>query len=436
MKLDVVVIGGGVTGLGAALRLNLDACLFEKDASLGGCLRSDRIQGYTVDRTGHLLHMQDPYVRQLMFDELQIEWLHFVRRAEVHLLGRRIPYPIQYHLHALPERERNECLRSFLSTNGVIPRLTDSFDEWSRHSYGDSLHSLFFEPYNRKLWQVHLSSITAEWTDRFVPPPDRELIVRGAVRNIASERFGYNATFSYPRRGGSQSIVDGLAAISRIPIERGAELISIDTAARICEFSNGDRVSYRTLVSTLPLPALLRLLHPVDSKQLERAAALRHNRVAYFAFGFRAQGVIPAQHWVYVPEPQYCMYRVGILSNYSPSVAPAGCVLVCAEVALAGDAGPTNMMELRDRARADLKSIGIVMPDWVSNFEHYGTIDCAYAIYDSHRRAVLPGIQDYLRSIGIMSIGRYGTWGYGSMGDALIEGRDCAQALNAQFASR
>ena len=435
MNLDVVVVGGGVTGLGAAIRLNLDACLFEKEASLGGCLRSDRIRGYTVDRTGHLLHLQDPYVQQLLFDELQIDWLHFVRRAEIHLLGRRVPYPIQYHLYALPEREREECLRGFLSTTGNMPRLTDSFDVWSRLSYGDGLYSLFFEPYNRKLWQVSLSGITAEWAARFVPPPDRELIIRGAVAEGSSERFGYNATFSYPRIGGSQAIVDALAQASRIPIETGAELISVDTRARVCEFSNGTRAKYRMLVSTLPLPALLRLLHPVDSQQLEMAAALRFNRVAYFAFGFRTGGASPAEHWVYVPESQYSTYRIGILSNYSPNVAPPGCILVCAEIALAGDSGPANMSELRDRARADLEAIGVVKPEWVLDFEHRGSIDCAYAIFDEHRRAVLPGIQQYLKSIGIVSVGRYGTWGYGSMGDALIEGRDCALMLHDRFDS-
>ena len=129
------------------------------------------------------------------------------------------------------------------------------------------------------------------------------------------------------------------------------------------------------------------------------------------------------------------MYRVGILSNYSPNVAPPGCILVCAEVALAGDAGQANMFALRERARADLEAIGIVKSDWVLDFEHCGSIDCAYAIYDEHRRSVLPGIQEYLKSIGIVSVGRYGTWGYGSMGDALIEGRDCALMLHKCFDS-
>src|SRR4051794_39529592 len=113
MRADVVIVGGGITGLGTARLLELDACLFEKDARLGGCLRTDYVQEYKIDRTGHLLHFRDPYVRRVMFEELSLDWLHFNRRAQIHILDRRIPYPIQYNLHALPETTRTRCLLSY-----------------------------------------------------------------------------------------------------------------------------------------------------------------------------------------------------------------------------------------------------------------------------------------------------------------------------------
>ena len=172
MRVDVIIAGGGMTGLETARCLELDACLFEKEARLGGCLRSDVAQGYTIDRTGHLLHFSDPYVRRLMFDHLSIDWLHFARHAEIHILGTRAPYPIQYHLHALPDEARVGCLLSYLDTLGQRPGLADSFEDWSRRSYGERLHELFFAPYNRKLWQVDLSTINAEWAERFVPMPN------------------------------------------------------------------------------------------------------------------------------------------------------------------------------------------------------------------------------------------------------------------------
>jgi protoporphyrinogen oxidase len=414
--------------------MELDALLFEKEASLGGCLRTDSVGEYKIDRTGHLLHFRDPYVRRVMFEELSIDWLHFDRRAEIHILDRRIPYPIQYNLHALPEETRSLCLQSYLALRGEQPSLESSFEHWSRMSYGDVLHELFFEPYNTKLWQTDLGSISAEWAAKVIPLPNRELVVGGALSDHQSQGVGYNASFSYPRSGGSGVIVDALAADTTIPIHTCAELVEIDPIAKICEFSDGTQIRYGALVNTIPLPVLLRRIRKADSNILQLAEGLRHNSVFYFAFGYRTNRKSPDSHWVYIPERRFSMYRVGTLSNYSPLVAPAGSVLICAEIAYPGDAAArVDPAFLRGSVLNELDMIGFVESDWKLEFEHHGSIDCAYVIFDKHRRMALPRIQAYLEHHHIYSVGRYGAWGYGSMGDALIEGRDCAARMNGIF---
>ena len=128
------------------------------------------------------------------------------------------------------------------------------------------------------------------------------------------------------------------------------------------------------------------------------------------------------------------MYRVGVLSNYSPEMAPPGTVLLCVEIGFPGAAAAqVDPSMLRDRVLADLEAIGIVKPGWTLEFEHHGAIDCAYVIFDAERREALPRIRGYLERHGIYSIGRYGAWGYGSMGDAVLEGRDCADLLHRTF---
>ncbi len=433
MQSDVVIVGGGVTGLGTAIRLKVDACLYEKEKQLGGCLRSDYKSGYTIDRTGHLMHFRDEYV-QSVIDRLSIDWIHFSRKSEIFIQNRRVPYPIQYHLHALPMETRLDCLMSYLDTLDKQPSLQDSFEKWSRSSFGDRLHELFFAPYNSKLWQADLNSFNAEWAQRFVAMPDRELIVRGTLDCHRNETFGYNATFSYPRKGGSQAIVDALAAETSIPIRTNRELVAIDPLARLCEFADGSSVRYRSLVTSLPLPRLLRMVHNADPKILEISNRLRHNSLLYFVFGYESFGESLSQHWIYFPEPQFLMYRVGVLSNYSPEVAPLGSTLLCVEIAFPGESARyVDPEPLRHRVLADLRSTGIVRPNWSKNFEHHGIIDCAYVIFDQARRDALPKTLVYLRGFGIHSVGRYGSWGYGSVGDALIEGRDCADAINLEF---
>ncbi len=431
MRTDVLIVGGGVTGLSVARELNVDALLMERDAVVGGCLRTDSVGGYLIDRTGHLLHMRDPYVRQVMFEELSLEWLEFERKAEIHLLGRQVPYPVQYNLHALPQAERDRCVADYLAVAGDVPPFEGNFDGWSRTAYGEGLHELFFGPYNRKLYQTDLATMNAEWTKRFVPLPDRELVLSGASQPHANRMFGYNPTFHYPLYGGTGAIVEAMAAELKIGLEKNAELVAIDPIARVCEFGNGMRVGYEKLVSTIPLPRLIGLIHKVDRKVLELAEGLRHNSVFYFAFGFRTGNNPPDKHWVYVPEERFRLYRAGILSGYSPEIAPSGSTLVCAEIGCPGNlASQIDPAALRGQALGDLAAIGLVKPGWELEMEHNGAIDCAYVIFDEHRRKSLPVIQAYLEGLGIHSIGRYGGWDYGSMGDALIEGRDCAIRLH------
>ena len=168
-----------------------------------------------------------------------------------------------------------------------------------------------------------------------------------------------------------------------------------------------------------------------------RAESLRHNSVFYIALGFRiCGGAVPAPHWIYVPEPQFLMYRVGVLSNYSPEVAPTGSILLCVEIAFPGDAARrVDPAALRERVLADLASIGLLDASWILDMEYYGVIDCAYAIFDRQRAEAVPAVLGYLERKGIYSIGRYGAWQYGSMGDALTEGRDCADLLHGVFRS-
>ena len=434
MRTDVVIVGAGMTGLSVARSLEVEGLLLEKEPSVGGCLRTDQVDGYSIDRTGHLLHMQDPYVRKVMFEELSLDWLQFERRAEIRLLDRTIPYPIQYNLHALPRPERDRCVADYLAVAGDVPPFESSFDQWSRTAYGDGLHELFFSPYNRKLWQADLASMSAEWVKRFVPLPDRQLVLDGARQPHASRTFGYNATFHYPLAGGTGAIVEEMAANLKLGVETEAALVSIDPVAKTCEFTNGMRIGYQKLVSTIPLPRLLRLIHKVDQRVLELSEGLRHNSVFYFAFGFRTGQDIPDTHWIYVPEERFRIYRAGILSGYSPNVAPRGCTLVCAEIGCsADDASRMDPAMLRPQVLEDLVGIGLVRPEWPLELEHHGAIDCAYVIFDEHRRKALPEIQRYLQRLGIHSIGRYGAWDYGSMGDALIEGRDCARLINSEL---
>ena len=70
----VVILGGGLTGISAAMHLRRPWVLFEKDARLGGHARTDERDGFRFDKTGHWLHLRDAAMKVLITGLLP-DWL-------------------------------------------------------------------------------------------------------------------------------------------------------------------------------------------------------------------------------------------------------------------------------------------------------------------------------------------------------------------------
>ncbi len=56
-------------------------------------------------------------------------------------------------------------------------------------------------------------------------------------------------------------------------------------------------------------------------------------------------------------------------------------------------------------------------------------IPYAYVIYDTLQKEKSPSVIKYLKGNGVWSIGRYGSWKYMSMEDAILEGKAAAEVI-------
>ena len=68
MAEPVVILGAGLAGLSAAYhakKRGMPHLLFEREGRVGGLVRSERVNGFTFDYTGHLLHMKEERTKQL-----------------------------------------------------------------------------------------------------------------------------------------------------------------------------------------------------------------------------------------------------------------------------------------------------------------------------------------------------------------------------------
>lgn len=421
----VVVLGGGLTGLSAAFHLDgVPRLVLERDAEPGGLCRSFTEEGFTFDCTGHLLHLRDAAIRDLVGRLAPGAFARHERRALIHSKGVETAYPFQANLHGLPVEVVRECIEGFVEAGlrreregePDLARLT--FREWVEITFGRGIAAHFMLPYNGKLWRADLDTIECGWVSWSIPRPTLGEILGGAL-GATVRGLGYNPTFLYPRARGIRVLPDAFATGAG-EIRCRATVREVDAAARVVTLEDGTRVGYEALVSTLPLDRLLAITRGLPAAAARAGRRLRAVKVLNICLGIDRENVSPA-HWIYFPEPEYSFYRVGVPSNLAEGMAPRGCSSIWAERSLLRDEA-FDEEEVVTRTVDDLRRAGLLRPSDRVVFRRVGVLDPAYVLYDRHRARALPGILETLEAHGIRSTGRFGAWEYNSMEGAITSG--------------
>jgi protoporphyrinogen oxidase len=429
-QVDLAILGGGLTGISAAVHTDRSWVLLEKNDRLGGHARTDVRDGYHFDKTGHWLHLRDPYTKGLVEEILPGQMERVERKARIFSNGALTRFPFQANLHGLPPAVIKECLLGFIDAwQKRDPAAKPAhFEEFIYQQFGEGIARHFMIPYNHKLWGVHPREITAEWCTRFVPRPTLDDVVAGAV-GASPPELGYNISFLYPREGGIETMTRALAG--RMRTDLGETLLgtvpdAIDLETKTVS-AGGEAIRYRAMVATIPLPELLRRIQQLPPDLEKLAGQLRCTPVRYLNVATRRPP--PSDfHWIYVPEEKYPFYRVGIYSNALPSMAPRGLGSLYVELS---DRGPIADQDalIRDVA-AGLHAAGaLASPDDLL-FADLHELQYAYVVFDDNYYPATERIRSWLESHAIYPRGRYGFWTYNAMEDCILAGREVAQTVS------
>ena len=423
----VVIIGGGLAGVSAAYHLkDHDPILFERESSIGGLCRSFSKDGFTFDCTGHLIHLKNAYVKELVAQLLPNAFNSHERLAAIYSKSTTTPYPFQANTYGLPPEVVKDCVVGFVETlQAPVNGGPKNFHDWVLKTFGAGIAKHFMLPYNEKFWKQDLRGITADWVSWSIPKPSLDEVVNGAL-GLTNKGMGYNPRFIYPKTGGIECLPQALAKpVRRVCLSETLQFI--DTKRKCVRMAGGREEPYDSLITTLPLPETYRLLKEVPDSLRHAASLLRAVGVFNINIGIDRPHVSD-QHWIYFPEGEYIFSRVGFPMNFSRAVAPEGTSSMYIEITYPAGQKPDSEQAYA-RSIADLERCGILRRGDRILTRLDLDIQTAYVVFDEHRQKHLETLVDYLESKHIHTAGRYGRWDYYSMEDSILSGQTIAQKV-------
>ena len=422
----VVIIGAGLTGLSTAYHLEqlgfFDYEILEKESTVGGLCRSIHNNGFTFDYTGHLLHINDSYTKELIDNVIGLNNFNYIERQSFiysHDLFSR--YPFQTNLYGLPATTIADCIKNFITRKKILNPKT--FYQWVLTNFGSGFARHFFIPYQQKQFCRSARTFSAQWTGRFVPPTSLEDIIRG-IQTDRTNHIGYNSCFYYPKNGGIEIIPNSFAKQLIQPIHTNHEVKNINLKNKLITCTNGTQYPFDILINTAPLNQILKKITDTNSTQFSaQYKKLAASSVLNINLGIARENIC-SKHWIYFPEKKFSFYRLGFSSNFSNNIAPNKCNSLYIECAYHNTYQQELINHTVTRACAlfDINQKEIIDTTVLE-------LPTAYALYTPWRDANINKLLARLREVGIYSIGRYGSWKYASMQEALCEGRDIAETI-------
>ncbi len=474
-----LIIGAGPTGLSAGYHYGEGAVILEKNDTPGGWCRSVQDKGFTFDYAGHIMFSQDAYVLQL-YEMLLGDNLHWQEReAWVYNDGVYTRYPFQSALYGLPPEVIKECIlgaieaRYGTTKTGAVPVLLEAagvknplrsenlsyrrdccadgaipdgkdwltksdedapenFEQFIMRTWGKGIARHFALPYNKKLWKLPLTEMETSWLGGRVPLPDLGQIIDGALQPLAKP-VGPNARFGYPLRGGFQALMSGFLRHLKCALETNAAIAKILPQAHIAILADGRHYRYNQLISTMPLPELIKVMgDEVPENVHDAARELRHVSVRCVNLGI-GRTHLTEKHWIYYPG-NTLFHRIFVQGNASPECNPEGGFgLTCEMTYCREQPLPLEGEALIARCVEDCIKVGMIRRDDVILTANVVDMPYAYVIYDHARKANVTLIRQWLLTQDIHLSGRYSEWEYYNSDHAFLAGKQAAENVKIQM---
>jgi protoporphyrinogen oxidase len=427
---DIAILGAGLAGLSTTYHLNHQpgAVVFEAKNHYGGHVYSWQKNGITWDDGPHISFTMNEYAKNLFAELVNGEYEQVPIKATNYYKGQWIDHPAQTSLWQIPEPLRTRCLESFLDEIKKEHKPPKNYEEWLHQAMGPVFADTFPAAYTRKYWTCEPRNLDIDWIGQRVMRPKAEDVVNSAKGPLPSGMYYVNDRHPrYPSKGGFLAYCHKLA--DGADIRYNMKLQQIDFGKQRLRFADGTDVSYRRVVSTVPLPYLIKISTDAPDDVREAAAILRSSqfyRIDVAVNHARRRDEI----WYYIYDEDKLSVRLSVMERFSPNNAPPGKTAIQVEVyGSAFKPLPSDPEQVRATVIQELLEMDLIESPAAIESADIAVVPTGQIIYDLNRREALRCVNKFLDQHGVLRGGRYSEWKYLMSDGCVLAGRRIARHL-------
>ena len=434
----ITILGGGPAGLAAAYyarKHGLECTVLEAGPHIGGNCRTLRHGEFLFDTGAHRLHDTDPEItaeiRALLGDDI----VRVESPSQIYYNGTFIDFPLSPYdvftsldIRTLASIAAEQFARLFRRSSAT------NFRDIAIGSYGPTLAGLFLLNYSEKLWGCSADRLSPSVAGRRLKGLNLRTFIVEALYGKRRKTEHIDGVFYYPKYGIGM-IFDRVAqAIGTDRIRTECRVTGIrHNGKEICSVTlNGDTtIDVGEVVSSLPLPLLLRMMSPAPPKELLDIAGTMKFRHMVLCVLMLRRDRFSDNASIYFPAPHLPFTRVYESKNRSPFMAPKGMTSLVVELPCFRDDAVWNMEQqvLCTAVAGALEREGLLNAGDVAECTVV-RIPFAYPVLETGFEEKAGRLLDYCAGFANLSVtGRSGQYRYLHIHDLFRSGKELAGVL-------
>lgn len=443
-KDDVLILGGGPTGLASAVRLaqaGRRVQVIERLPWTGGLCKSYQRGPFTLDLGPHRFTPHNREVHDFVSGLLGGDLITVKYRAEIWLGDRFISYPFKLGelIGKIPPSLSFKLMSTYAASFLNFGKSDETtYEQWVMNHFGGEVTRLIFRPLIEKVWAMPLSQLASRFARQRIAIASLwevawEVLSGRRPKKFRSEFYPDNC-FLYPpggfgtvmermteefQKAGGEVVVD--ATVKEVYVEGG--LVKKVVYARAGRLETEE--SPGAVLSTIPIQYFFEIVRPVPPPAVLEAAKKLKTRRLILLYLVLKMDRFSKNTSLYFPPGEFPFGRVWEQKNHSqktvdvPGKTVLGIELPCWET---DDLWKMDDAALRDRALAPLEKYGLLKRSDVEEVFSV-KLGSVYPVWDVDFEKNLEVLLGYERGIeNLIFNGRPGLFFYNNLHHSLDMG--------------